>query len=263
MNNLKNVEFRLHGDIAPISTVIKTGANGRLITLFEDKSKKGKPEYYNRAIRHCPNEKSVYIDEQSEFAVVEPIVFDKGYFTVTPRQPATLKFLELHPHNVANGGKLFEKVDVEANAVEALEEEDLIYDLKTVVKQKEKEEEGLVSLQALAAVIEGSYAIVKDMKMSQLRQIIYRAINTNPYAFIDEDNNPTLFEGETQRKFITLKAIGEGLIVLSTDGRTFTWGDNKASIVSVPSGQEPRQYFSEYLETDDGMLVLEKLMKML
>lgn len=253
---LQEKEYRLLGDGTPISAIVKTGSSGTLLTF-------DKTLQHNRAIRHCRNEKSIYIDEQSKFAVVDPIIFEYGYFKTLATDVTTQNFLDASPENKANGGSIFEIVDEEQVAEDSLDREDLVADLRMAVREKQEEEDGLYELQAIASVIQDSHVKASKLSKPELRRIIYDAINNNPYEYIDEDGNITLFDESVKRKYLALRAIGEGLIVVTPDGRSIIWGDNKNLITGIPSGRSSTEYFAEYLATDDGMLVLDKIVKSL
>jgi hypothetical protein len=116
------------------STMIKTGRKGNL-TVAEKQEGGG---YLRRAIRHCPNQASIYVEEQDIHAEVKPVIFINGYLKVEPTHPKTQEFLDAHPSNVNNGGTWFEEVDEEKEATEGLEIDDLITDLKYEVKEMAK-----------------------------------------------------------------------------------------------------------------------------
>lgn len=254
MNNLQEKEYRLLGDIAPKSFIIKTGQKGDLL-VFD------KQNGYQRPIRHCKNEKSIFVDEQSEYALVSPIIFESGYLKVRPEEVSTKKFLDAHPSNKANGGNLFEEVNDEMNALEDLEYEDLVVDLKALVREKQKEEDGLFEMQTLAASIKNSYVSVANLSMPELRQEIYKAINANPYAFVQEDGSLSLFDEKSKRKYLALRALADNIIKVSLDGRTLEWSDTKNAITSIPAGVKPTEHLAEFLETDDGIILLDKIMQ--
>ena len=105
-DQLVEKSYRLTDSRSGEAFMLKTGRNKRLLFFDEDKK-------YNRAIRHCPNEVSIFIDEQSEHALVEPIIFFNGLLEVKREDQATQKFLDSHPDNSANGGNWFEQINDE------------------------------------------------------------------------------------------------------------------------------------------------------
>lgn len=254
MDNLQEVEYRLVGDIAPKSYILKTGGKGDLLVFDKDKG-------YQRPIRHCPNEKSIFIDEQSQYAVLEPIVIKSGYIVIPAEAVSTKAFLEMHPDNIANKGKIFEIVDDEMEAEEELELEDLIVDLKALVRQKQQEDDGLFEMQTLAASIKNSYVKIANLGMAELRKEIYNAINSNPRAFVNDKGEISLFDEKTKRKYLALRSIGDNIIKVSVDGRFLQWSDTKQTITAIPAGIRPVEHLTEYLETDDGIILLEKIMQ--
>jgi len=82
-----------------------------------------------RTARYCPNENSIWMEEQSENSRTEPIIFRDGYLTVRAEQPNLRHFLDLHPSNVSNGGSQF-KVNIDRQMSE------IKHDLLMIAKKK-------------------------------------------------------------------------------------------------------------------------------
>ena len=70
-----------------------------------------------REIRYCPNEPSIFVDEQSENAVKESVIFNRGRLFVPREKPNLKQFLDLHPANKENGGTTFRLVDKKKDAI--------------------------------------------------------------------------------------------------------------------------------------------------
>ena len=240
--------YRLKGDFSPISFLLKTGRGNTLLYFDEEKG-------YNRAIRHCPNERSIFVDEQSEFAVVKAVEFERGYLEVGATDTMTKEFLEKNPHN----GQIFEEVNFEEEAKEDIELQDIIADLRVAVREKAKEENGIYELEALVAVLRGSVAQASDMSPSELKREIYRVINDDPRRFIDEKGTPQLFNEYVKRRHIGLTAMATGVLEVSANQRAIVWGKSKETLINVPKGILPIDSLSDYFETDDGILALEEI----
>ena len=73
-----------------------------------------------REIRYCPNEPSVYVDDQSDKALKQSVIFREGRLFVRRDQPNLKEFMQMHPQNQANGGKLFKVVDKKKEATDVL-----------------------------------------------------------------------------------------------------------------------------------------------
>lgn len=247
-------EYRLCNDMAPLSWIIKTGGKGNLL-VFDEK------EGVNRAIRHCRNEKSIFLDEQSEHAILDAVVIEKGYMRVPFNEPITQTFMDSHPDNEANGGHVFYEVNEEKEASNYLDREDLILDLKTEVRETLKQEAGIIKLQALVAVLKSSPAEAARMSNTELRREIFAAIDTNPTRFADDKGNPTLFDEDILRRSIALSALASDIIRTSADSRQIIWSKEKEVVTNIPSGIKPTDHLFEYLESDEGKLVLEEIQR--
>jgi len=53
-----------------------------------------------REIRFCPNEPSIWVDEQSDNAIKESVAFREGRLFVPKEKPNLKKFMDLHPMNI-------------------------------------------------------------------------------------------------------------------------------------------------------------------
>lgn len=250
---LVDKSYRLLDDRSGEAFLLKTGKNKRLL-IFDTEEK------INRAIRHCPNEKSIFLDEQSNHALVEPIVFEFGNLDVPYTDTITQQFLDRHPDNKANGGGWFEEVNEEAEATYEIETEELIHDIKQAVREKEKEEDGIYALEMTVAVILDSVDEASKMTKAELKRVIYNEADRNPEYFTDSNGNITIFDDEdTSRKYMTLRAIADGIIKKSPNNKSMVWAKDGKVIATAPVGLELVEYFSDFLSTDEGILVIEEL----
>lgn len=250
----KTKEYQLTDNRSGEAFLLKSGRNRRLSIFDKEKG-------YRRAIRHCPNEKSIYIDEQSEHALVTPIIFERGFLTVPPDQIMTQQFLSAHPDNVANGGGWFEEIDESAIAKDSVNREELILDIKQIVRDKSKDKDGIFYLEMVSASILGSYVKAKDMTQEEMKRVIYNKIDENPSYFTDDLGNINIFDDEeVQRKYLVLRALSDGVIKKSANNKSITWGDaGKEIIVSAPRGVDLVDFFVNYLSSDEGILVIEEI----
>lgn len=255
-NDLVEKSYRLTDSRSGEAFLLKVGRNKNLLYFDEALGT-------NRAIRHCPNEKSIFIDEQSQHALVEPIIFLKGLLVVPREHQATQKFLEAHPDNVKNGGAWFEEINDEQEAGEEIEREELITEIKQIVKSKGDEADGIYELEMIVATLTNSIADAAKMSKSELKRTIYQFVDTNPYYFTDDAGNINIFDDEqTQRKYLTLRALKEGIIKKSPNQKAILWSHNNSVIVNAPQGLDLVEYFSDYLSTDAGILVIEEIKKL-
>lgn len=254
-NNLKTKTYRLVGDSAPLSLLLQSGKNKRLL-IFDKKQKT------NRAIRHCPNEKSIYIDEQSSNAVCEPVIFETGFIEVGETQTHTQEFLDNHPDNVANGGIWFEYIDEAAEAKVDIERDELIQDIKTAIREQYKQKGGVAKLEMAVSILFGSLAQASKLNADELKRVLYNEAENNPDFFTDDNYNVNIFDDQTKiRKYLVLKGLKDGLISKTVNGNSIQWTKNKEVIFTAPIGKDLVESFALFLETDEGLMVASELAK--
>jgi hypothetical protein len=54
-----------------------------------------------------------------------------------------------------------------------------------------------------------------------------------------------------------------GILRLSSDQRTFSWGANDRKLMTVPFDEHPYGAFARFFKTDDGVDVMKAIMKKL
>lgn len=248
----KTTLYRLAEGRSGRSCTIKTGKKGTLTVHDEDKN-------VRRAIRHCPNQKSIYRDEQDDYAVVESIVFISGILEVPNNQPLTKKFLDSHPSNIANGGSWFESIDEEKEARESTNLEEKIVEIKSAVISKSKEEDGIHELSALVAVFTDSIDEATSLGIESLKREIYNEIEMDPDRFIDDNGKVTIFDDhEIKRRYLVLRGLKDGVIKKTFNNKSIAWKTGEV-IATAPISINVIDYFTDYLTTDEGMKVAEEI----
>lgn len=264
MSKLKSKSYRLTDDRSGESFMLKTGKKGTLSVYDPEYKLPNGDKGARRAIRHCPNQKSIYIDEQDKHALVQPIIFINGYLEVSGDQPITQQFLDNHPSNDANSsdGGWFELVDDELEAREAIQDEELKMDIMYAVRQMAKKEDGIHELKAVVSVLTGSVEQTYQMGIEELKSVIYNEIDADPRYFTDEKGNVTIFDDDSiKRKYIVLRALREGVIRKSLNGRAIEWGRDKKVIATAPRSVDLVDFFAEYLQSEDGILVMDEIVR--
>jgi len=257
MTKLKKVwtakTYRLKDNRSGETFTIKVGKKGNLIYTNEK-------EQVSRAIRHCPNQRSIFVDEQDNFALVETIVFRKGYLEVPAHRQITQEFLDHHPSN----GLLFEEVNDEMEAKESMENEELVMDAKVAVRETSKDKNGIHKLKAVVSVLKGSVEQANKMGIEELKSVLYNEIEYDVSRFVDENGHVTMFEDDyILTKYQILRALREGVIRKSPNGKSILWSKDKTVIATAPRSIDVVEFFTEYLTTDDGLLVAEEITRRL
>tara|TARA_R110002074_G_scaffold189465_6_gene355278 strand:- start:7815 stop:8618 length:804 start_codon:yes stop_codon:yes gene_type:complete len=230
----------------PLQFVLKCGRKNSLLVFDPVKG-------YNRAIRHCPGERSIFVDEQSADAVVVPLIFLNGLLSTKETETITQAFLEAHPSK----DRIFELIDTEADAVDIADMEELKIDVKQAIRKKAKEEAGIEELTIIVSVLISDAEEAASMSPSEVKNTLYELVDNNINRFIDDEGNVTIFDdADIKRAAITQHAFNSGVIQVSADGSKVMWSDNKATICMIPVGQNHEEFFSKYLGTEEGLQVV-------
>lgn len=196
-----------------------------------------------REIRYCPNEPSVYRDEQSENAVRGSVVFADGALFVRADQPNLRTYLNTHPGNQANGGKEFYLVNKQQKAKIDVDKEFLLADAVMMIRQKPFED-----LLAVAAAM----GVNVDREASEIKHDLLMIAKKSPESFIKSFDNP-----EVTMKAKIRMASKYGIINLGKSG--VRWTDTNKLIVSVPAGKDPLDIMLRFCLTEAGTPTVEEL----
>ena len=196
-----------------------------------------------REIRYCPNEPSIYVDEQSESALKQSVVFRENRLFVRKDQPNLRNFLESHPSNYANGGNLFKKEDKKFEAEESLNKEFILNDAISMVRDKD-----IQDLLPIAIY----FGININTPVSEIRYNLLNTAKKNPLKFIESFDDP-----KVKTRSILQQASDYQIINIKTDG--VYWFDSNGLIVSVPVGQKPLDVAVRFCLTERGSSVIDSL----
>lgn len=197
----------------------------------------------NRQIRYCPNEASVFADEQSSFAVRQHIVFENGMLYVAPENPTLMRFLELHPGNRTNGGGIFEEVNTEHKAQIDVDTEFILHDAIGMVRNKSIDE-----LLPVAIYL----GVDTNQKNAEIKRELLLEAKANPKKFIELFDNPVVKARATVKKamdYQILKAKEDGMY----------WFDSGRLIISAPAGQDSVEVMSRFCLSEKGSTLYNEL----
>lgn len=204
------------------------------VTVFDKESKAV------RELRYCPNENSVWSDEQGSKAMKKSVIFRNGRIFVNPDQPNLLRFLQLHPGNAANGGSEFKEVNKKVDAQKELDQEFLVTDAISMVRDKD-----ITDLLAVALY----FKVNINAPTSEIRHNLLRIAKSKPKEFIESFDSPTV-----RTRAIIKQAADYQIISLKKD--SCRWFDSNTMIVSVPVGQDPTDVLCRFCLTEKGSSVL-------
>ena len=235
---VKDRMYRLKGSKKPLSRMIKS-AN---IYYFDEE--KG----YERELKYCQNQKTVFVDEMQGDQRMEHIVFRNGMLVVEREKTVLQKFLSLyHPQRDIT---FYEEkpAAVAANQVDVIELE-----IEALNAAKNLD---IDMAEAVMRVEAGSK--VSEMSSKELKRYLLLYAKKNPELFLDLVND----ENVVLRNF-GIRATEMGILKLSSDQRTFSWGSNDRKLMNVPFDEHPYSALAAWFKTDEGMEIYSNIEKRL
>ena len=240
---IKDRVYYLTGEKSPLTLTIP-GKHTRKHALLYFDEKTGK----QREIRYATNQDSPLVDEQKGEVTMGHIRFYDGTLTVKKEQQNLQKLLSLyHPLK----GKLYEEFSAKEEAVDQLEILDLQIDALNAARNIDIDQ-----AEAILRVEIGSK--VNTMSSKEIKRDLLLFARNNPELFISLANDDNV-----QLRNIAIRAEEAGIIRLSGDQRTFTWGSNGRKLMNVPFDENPYSAFAAFLKTDEGVEIYKSIDKKL
>lgn len=196
-----------------------------------------------REIRYCPNEPSIYVDEQNQNSVRSHVIFREGSLVVGPDKPNLADFLDKHPGNTSNGGSIYRLLDTEKKAEVEIDTEFLIHDAVSLIRDKD--------IQDLLPVAMYLGISVSQKNMEIKRELLAEA-KANPKRFIELFDNPVV-----KSRSIIISAVDFQILNSRADG--MYWFDSNRLIVATPVGQDSIEVMTRFCMTDKGASVFSEI----
>jgi len=179
---------------------------------------------------------------------LEHIIFQNGNLFVPKEKTVLQKMLSLyHPHR----DKLFEEhkpAQKAASEIDVLEME--------IAALNAAKDLDIDMAEAVMRVEVGSK--VSDMSSKELKRDLLLYAKRNPVLFLELVND----ENVVLRNF-GIKATEMGILKLSSDQRTFSWGSNDRKLMNVPFDEHPYSALAAWFKTDEGMEIYSNIEKRL
>ena len=235
--------YYLKGNKNPLTLTLPGKHTRKHALLFFDE-KTGK----QREIRYATNQDSPLVDEQKGEVTMGHIRFLKGSLTVKKEQQNLQKLLSLyHPLK----GKMYEEFSAVAEASDDLNILDLQIDALNAARAMDVD-----FGEAILRVEIGSK--VNDMSSKELKRDLLLFARSNPQLFLSLANDENV-----QLRNFSIRAQEMGIIKLSQDQRTFSWGSNDRKLMNVPFDENPYSAFAAFLKTDEGVEIYKSIDKKL
>lgn len=235
--------YMLVGEAAPPLRQIRTKHTYSNHLLYWDETNKE-----NREMRYAANAKSPFKDEQAEKGIrVEHIYLREG-FLFTAREDVLLQqFLAIHPDN----GKVF----IEMMPDKEAEEEVVDFETRATAYEIVKN----LSVEDIAAYMYDEIGdSVFDTSSKELKRDLYIVADNEPEYLISLTEDSTVI-----LKYVARKAVKFNILKLADNDRTVIHGKSDKKLLTVDADETPYTAIAEFFQTDDGLVVKEKVLKSL
>ena len=235
---IKDRMYYLTNNRSPLTYLIR-GSN-----IFWFDEEKG----YERELKYTSNQRTCFVDEMKGEQRLEHIIFQNGSLFVPKNKTVLQKLLSLyHPHN----GNIF--YEHKPEAVAETEIETLEMEADAILAAREMD---IDMAEAIMRVEKGS--AVSSMSSKELKRDLLVFARNNPSLLLElaSDDN-------VQLRNFGIKATELGIIRLSSDQRTFSWGSNNRKLMNVPFDEHPYTALAHWFKTDEGMEIYANIEKRL
>lgn len=235
--------YFLKNNRRPLIFTIPARHNARKPLLYFDEK-----EGVQKELRYATNQNSPFVEEQKGTATLGRIVFRDGQLFVPKEQVALQKLLSLY-HPLRN--QLYYEYNPVEESVNELDYINMEIDALLLAKNLD-----INQIEAILRVEYGSK--VDKLSSSELKRDVLVFAKRNPALFIELANDENV-----ELRNIGIKATQQGIIRLSNDQRTFTYGETDRKLMTVPFDEHPYSALAAWFKTDEGMEVYKHIIKKL
>jgi hypothetical protein len=235
---IKDRTYYLAQDRKPLTATIKSTD----IYYFDEKLG------YERELKYTSNQRTCFVDEMVGDQRLEHITFQNGFLLVPKNKTVLQKLLSLyHPHK---GRRYFEQdnIKIAVDEVQSIEIE--------IRALNAAQSMDIDMAEAIMRVEIGSK--VSEMSSKELKRDLLLYAKRNPELFLELVNDENV-----QLRNFGIKATEMGILKLSSDQRTFTWGSNDRKLMNVPFDEHPYSALAAWFKTDEGMEIYSNIEKRL
>ena len=236
-------------------TYFLTTGKSPLIFTIPSKHSRNKPllyfdkeSGYQRELRYATNQKTPFADEQKGEATLGRIVMKNGTITVPKEQVALQKLLSLY-HPLKD--KVYKELNKELDSVNQIDWIELELEALTAAKN--------LDVEHAEAILRSEFGEkVTQLSSNELKRDLMIFAKRNPVLFLELADDDHI-----QLRNTGAKAVEAGILSLSSDQRTFTYGAGGRKLMTIPFDEHPYSALAAYFKTDDGMEVYKAILKKL
>jgi len=240
---IKDRTYYLRGAHSPLTFTLASRHTSKYPLLWFDNATGEQKE-----IRYATNQNSPFVDEQKGEATLGHVMFTNGTLFVPKEKQNLQKLLSLYHPGLNKKYAEFDAVLVAEDELDDLELQ--IEALNAAVSIDIDQAEAILRVEV------GSK--VSSMGSKEIKRDLILFARKNPGLFLDLANDENV-----QLRNFAIKASELGIIKLSQDQRTFTWGTNGAKLMTVPFDENPYSAMAAFFKTDEGVEVFKSVEKKL
>jgi len=236
--DFKDRLYYLKGNKKPLSYMLKSSN-----VYFFDQEKG-----HERELKYCQNQKTNFVDEMKGDQRLEHVIFRSGSLFVPKEKTVLQKLLSVyHPYK----DNIYYEHKPQVIAAEELDLLEMQADAIIAARTLDVD-----MAEAVMRVEIGSE--VTKMSSKELKRDLLIYARNNPQLFLD-----LLQDENIQLRDYGIKATEQGILVLSSDQRTFFWGSNNRKLLNVPFDEHPYSALAAWFKTDEGMEIYSNIEKQL
>ena len=202
---------------------------------------------YEREVKYCPNQKTIFVDEMKGVQRLEHVSFRDGQLFVPKEKQTLQKFLEVHPLN----GKKFK----EHNAVQIAEDDLTVLEMELEAMNTAQ----TIDVDHAEAILRSELGNeVSKMTSKELKRDLLLFAKNNPKLFLELANDENI-----NIRNMGIRAVENNIINLSSDQRTFEWASTGRKLITVPFDENPYSALAAWFKTDEGVEVYQTIEKKL
>ena len=235
---IKDRVYYLKGKDKPLSKMIRS-AN---IYWFDEE------QGYERELKYCENQQTCFVDEMKGDQRLSHIIFRNGALHVGREKTVLQRLLSIYHPECGVSYHEWKPVEEAKGQLDWLE-----FEVEALNAAKNLD---IDMAEAVMRVEIGSG--VSNLSSKELRRDLLLYAKRNPELFLElvTDENVGL------RNF-GIKATEMGILKLSSDQRTFSWGSNDRKLMNVPFDEHPYSALAAWFKTDEGMEIYSNIEKRL
>jgi hypothetical protein len=203
---------------------------------------------YERELKYTSNQRTCFVDEMIGDQRLEHIVFRSGALYVPKNKTVLQKLLSLyHPHR----SNLYYEHKPEAIAKNELLDINLEVDALIAARN--------MDIDVAEAVMRAEIGSkVSEMSSKELKRDLLIFAKKNPKLLLELAS-----DDDIQLRNFGIRATEMGILKLSSDQRTFSWGSNDRKLMNVPFDEHPYSALAAWFKTDEGMEIYANIEKRL